>query len=195
MELLEEEFVLSWEQIQKKVQLQSAILRSLEEEELYWFKRSREKWLHEGDSNTEYFHRIANGRRRKKNIVSLKDGDSVIEGTDKLLLHATNFYKDLFGPAQGNLFPVDPSLWHEDELVSDEDNIWLTRPFSENEIKEALFQMEPNKAAGPDSVPVEFFQTCWDVIKYDLMELFDEFYSGKINISRLNYGIITSSKS
>jgi hypothetical protein len=37
----------------------------LDEEELVWFKRSHEAWLLKGDNNTEHFHRIANGRKRK----------------------------------------------------------------------------------------------------------------------------------
>lgn len=41
--------------------------------------------------------------------------------------------------------------------MDDNDNEFLVRPFSEEEIKEALFQMEKNKAAGPDSMPIEFF--------------------------------------
>jgi len=41
--------------MQRKMQLQSEMLKMLEEEELYWFKRSHEKWLHEGDNNTKFF--------------------------------------------------------------------------------------------------------------------------------------------
>ena len=51
--------------------------------------------------------------------------------------------------------------------------------------------MEHNKAAGPDSIPIEFFQTCWEIIKEDIVELFDDFHKGKLDVSRLNYGIIT----
>jgi hypothetical protein len=39
------------------------LLRILEEEELYWHTRSNQNWLLQGDSNTEYFHRYANGKR------------------------------------------------------------------------------------------------------------------------------------
>ena len=92
----------------------------------------------------------------------MSEGNNVIEGTPNLINHATNFYKELFGPAQGNLSPLHTNLWHENEILSDEDNAWLSRPFSEDEIKEALFQMETNKAAGPDKILVEFYQTCWD---------------------------------
>ena len=40
-------------------------------------------------------------------------------------------------------------------------------------------------------MPMEFFQVCWDIIKEDLMEMFEEFFENEMEISRLNYGIIT----
>ena len=53
------------------------------------------------------------------------------------------------------------------------------------------FKWKKNKAAGPDSIPVEFYQSCWDIIKHDIMEIFHEFHQGSMNVSRINYGIIT----
>jgi hypothetical protein len=67
----------------------------------------------------------------------------------------------------------------------------LTQPFSKTEIKEALFQMEKNKAIGPDKIPIEFYQHCWEIIKEDIIEMFGDFYAGRLEASRLNYGIIT----
>jgi hypothetical protein len=55
-----------------------------------------------------FFHRMANGRKRKFTIFSLKNGDTTIMGDAELLAHATDYYKDLFGPAPGNLFNLDP---------------------------------------------------------------------------------------
>lgn len=51
--------------------------------------------------------------------------------------------------------------------------------------------MEKNKAAGPDRIPIEFYQECWNIVKVDIMQMFDDFYNQKIDISRINYGIIT----
>ena len=51
--------------------------------------------------------------------------------------------------------------------------------------------MEKNKAAGPDKIPVEFFQVCWDIIKKDIVELFADFHKGNLDVHRLNYGVIT----
>ena len=50
--------------------------------------------------------------------------------------------------------------------------------------------MEKNKAAGPDKIPVEFFQVCWDIIKEDIVELFADFHKGALDVHRLNYGVI-----
>jgi hypothetical protein len=37
------------------------------------------------------------------------------------------------------------------------ENNLLTSTFTEDEVKEAIFQMEHNKALGPDGFPVEFY--------------------------------------
>lgn len=87
-----------------------------------------------GDQNTAYFHRIANGRKRKNTIHNLKDGDVNIEGTKNLLAHATSYYKELFGPAPGNLFNIDSDLWEAHEILSVQDNDDLTKPFTMEEI-------------------------------------------------------------
>lgn len=47
------------------------------------------------------------------------------------------------------------------------------------------------RSACPDNIPIEFYQTCWDIIKKDLVELFDNFYNGNLDVSRMDYGIIT----
>jgi mannosylglycoprotein endo-beta-mannosidase len=163
----------------------------VEEEELYWLKRSHEKWLHEGDNNTEFFHRVANGRRRKNTILHFVGDDGLVEGDDNLPKHATNYYNELFGQGPGNAFPLTPDLWRENEKVAEDDNERLIESFKEKEIKEALFQMQHNKAAGPDAIPIEFYQKCWETLKMDILELFEEFHRRKLDVSRINYGVMT----
>jgi len=120
--------------------VQKQILEILSEEELYWCKRAHSTWLLEGDNNTKFFHRVANGSKRKHIIMSLMDGDNIIEGDSDLIMHATDYYKNLFGPAPGNAFPLNVGLWENNEKVSETDNVELTKPFSETEVKEPLFQ-------------------------------------------------------
>jgi hypothetical protein len=35
-------------------------------EEIYWQQRGNNRWVLEGDNNSNFFHLYANGRRRKK---------------------------------------------------------------------------------------------------------------------------------
>lgn len=144
-------------------------LSLLEQEEAYWLTRCHEQWLHKGDNNTSYFHKIANGRRRKTTIISLEKDGVVIEGDDNLLKHATEYYATLFGPEDDYNIHIDPNLWGELTQVLDGDNDELCKPFSESKIKDALFQMETNKAAGPDKMPIDFYQACWTVLKNDII--------------------------
>ena len=51
--------------------------------------------------------------------------------------------------------------------------------------------MNPSSAPGPDGLPVIFFQTFWNVIKPEIMAIFEEFFVGSIDLGRLNFGTIS----
>jgi hypothetical protein len=74
--------------------------------------------------------------------------------------------------------------------VSQEENDLIVRPFTCEEIREVVFQMEHNKALGPNGFWAEFYQTCWEIIKDDLMELFQELHNGNLPLYSLNFGMI-----
>jgi DNA-binding protein len=51
--------------------------------------------------------------------------------------------------------------------------------------------MERNKAVGPDGLPIEFYQSYWEIIKEDMVDLFRDFYMGNLDVKRINYGTIS----
>jgi hypothetical protein len=71
LEALAEIRPISSQEIELKSQSNAQIASLLREEELKWYQRSKAQFILEGDSNTHYFHGIANGRHRKKCIHSL----------------------------------------------------------------------------------------------------------------------------
>jgi hypothetical protein len=75
LEELEEANPLFADQVIHRKALQVEFQKILDEEELYWYKRSHETWLLKGDNNTNFFHRVSNGRRRKQTIYALYEGD------------------------------------------------------------------------------------------------------------------------
>jgi hypothetical protein len=92
-------------------------------------------------------------------MFSLKDNDVLIEGTCDLISHATAYYKSLFGPAAGNILDFDANMWKPHEKLSEEDNLAHARPFTLEEVKNALFSMAPNKALVLITSPLSFINT------------------------------------
>src|SRR3954462_7272696 len=114
----------------------------------------------------------------------------MIEGQEQLKAYITSYYKGLFGAPAEDILSMDETRTYDIPQVSNEENTFLNSPFTEEEIKKAVFQMEHNKAPGPDGFPAEFYQHFWDVIKVNLMRLFEFLQVGQLDIFRLNFGNI-----
>jgi hypothetical protein len=61
-----------------RYQLEGKLEEIYNKEEIFWQQRGNEKWLLKGDANTGFFHKCANGRRRKTKICSLDTDQGVI---------------------------------------------------------------------------------------------------------------------
>lgn len=182
--------VLTQQEIELKSQSNAEVARMLREEELKWYQRSKATFILKGDSNTKYFQNVDNGRHRKKHIHSLNQDEGMIEGQEQLKAYITKYYKGLFGPPEDDIISMDESRTDDITQVSNEENTFLKAPFTEEEIKKAVFQMEHNKAPGLDGYPAEFYQHFWDVIKTDLLDLFGCLHAGQLELFRLNFGEI-----
>lgn len=142
----------------RKAELQIKVQNIDTEQEIKWFQRSKEKDILEEDNNTSYFMARANGRRRKTRIFSLQSDEGLIEGDKNLLVHATNFYKSLFGPNETIKISLHVPF---DTVLDNIDKEMLIDNFTLDEIKTAIYQMDHNKTLGPDGFPAEFFQKFW----------------------------------
>jgi hypothetical protein len=72
-----------------------------------------------------------------------------------------------------------------DSLAEDEASS-LELPFLEREVFEVVKGMNRDKAPGPDGFSMAFFQVCWDVIKSDLMRVFQDFHTHSKFVKSLN---------
>jgi hypothetical protein len=84
----------------------------------------------------------------------------------------------------GNLFTSEPCdsevvLDSIQPKVTNDMNEELTKPFTDLEIKTALFQMGPTKAPGPDGFPALFYQTHWSFLKDDICSAVRGFFDGR----------------
>lgn len=80
-----------------KKNLQGELRLTLQQAELMWFQRSREKWLSDGDRNMKYYHLKTVSRRRGNKILMLKDNSgSWIADREQLKELVNDYYKNLF---------------------------------------------------------------------------------------------------
>lgn len=66
-------------------------------EEIIWKQKWKTHWLKKGDSNTKYFHCIANLRRYKNHIPLIKDGETIHQSQPEILNIFTRYYHFLYG--------------------------------------------------------------------------------------------------
>jgi len=62
----------------------------------------------------------------------------------------------------------------------------LELPFEEREVLEVVKGLNRDKAPGPDGFTLAFFQDCWDVIKIDLMGIFQNFHTHSKFVKSIN---------
>jgi mannosylglycoprotein endo-beta-mannosidase len=182
---------LSDQEINLKHYLKESLVSLLREEELKWYERAKVKILLEGDANTRFFHLVANGKHRKQHIFKLENDQGVVVGDDCLKSHITNYYENLFGTPEASGISLMENQILDIPQVTQEENDVLIGPFTEFEVRAAVFQMEHNKAPGPDGFPAEFYQVFWGIIKDDLLRLFSDLHREALDLYSLNFGIIT----
>ncbi|XP_074321466.1 uncharacterized protein LOC141658006 [Silene latifolia] len=149
--------------VQQRRKLVADIAKLRRQEEQYWRQRSRALWLKDGDKNTKFFHTRAGERKKKNFIAKLIDDEGVVRNGDVAVGRVANNYFH-------QLFLTDNPVIEEDVLegvrqrVMDEMNETLRRDYSEDEVIDALNQMHPLKAPGPDGMNGLFYQTYWSTI-------------------------------
>jgi NifB/MoaA-like Fe-S oxidoreductase len=86
----------------------------------------------------------------------LEGNNNVIKDETELKEHITS-YQNLFGPPEENNFTMLESRIEDIPQVLDFENDILTAEFAEAKVKASIFQMEHNKAPGPNGFPAKFY--------------------------------------
>jgi hypothetical protein len=148
----------------KQAQHQHAV--TLVQEESFWRQRAKMHWLKEGDLNTRFFHMSAIARTKVKKIEKLQnEANEVVTRQNDLCEVARKYFEELFKPKGGIQEPVLALIRPK---VLEEDNISLEAPITKEELRNALFQMHPDKSPGPDGFNPTFFQQFWDLCGDDI---------------------------
>ncbi|GJZ34168.1 RNA-directed DNA polymerase, eukaryota, reverse transcriptase zinc-binding domain protein [Tanacetum coccineum] len=120
-------------------------------------QKTKIQWLKEGDKNSAYFHNILKARKNKSIIASIccEDGSRVECElvSDQFVKHFQNFL--------GTTSSVSPLRSMGDIVklkLPKAEALDMIKDVSDKEIKEALFDIDSSKAAGPDGYTSCFFK-------------------------------------
>lgn len=141
-------------------------------EEIDATQKSRIQWLEAGDANTTFFHASTKRRNNKLNIKSLTDNGTTLTTRPKLAGASISFFQKLWSGDQAPSSTISYPL----KKLSVESCEWLKNLISEDEIKQAVFDVDSNKAPGLDKFPASFYQTCWAIIQANLIKVVKYFF-------------------
>ncbi|XP_022036800.1 uncharacterized protein LOC110939553 [Helianthus annuus] len=123
-------------------------------------QRARSKWALDGDENSKFFHALINNRKASNLIHGLNiDG---VWGSKPALIkkQVLSFFQDKFREVALNR----PELECMNiKKISEMDSNFLIEPFSEHEIKEAVFNCGDERAMGPDGMNFRFIKHFWSL--------------------------------
>ena len=149
-------------------------------EEISQRQKSRLLCLKEGEKNMKFFHRLANSHCRNNTIGRLVVDGEEINNQDTIKEKIVEFYKALYSESS-ICRPLLDGM--EFSILEEEMSCKLERCFSEDEVFEAVSNMNGDKAPGLDGFTMSFFQSCWGILKEDVMKVFHYLHAhGNFNI-------------
>jgi hypothetical protein len=137
------------------------------------------RWLKEGDANSKYFHLVLTSRRRG-NAISVIQADGVtLEGVNPIRNAVFSHFAAHFKALNVERPGCDNLNFRQLSLI---ERGVLTKPFSEAEVKAAVWDCDSYKSPGPDGVNVGFYKDFWGDLRGDVMRFISEFHrNGKLS--------------
>nr|GEX50584.1 hypothetical protein [Tanacetum cinerariifolium] len=114
--------------------------------------KAKIKWLKVGDINNAYFHKVLKSKNHKSRINAVRDVND-----------------------------FEPYMPLIKKKLDTDDASFMVNEVCDEEIKEVMFQINGNKAPGPDGVSSLFFKKAWDIVGVNVCSAIKEFFAkGKI---------------
>jgi hypothetical protein len=122
----------------------------------------------------QIFSSCANSNCTFNTIGRLSVNGAVTTDQEEIGEGLVNFYSHLFSNDEVKRPLLDGLAISS---IDDADRAVLDRPFTEEEVMGVVKGMAGDKALGPDGFSMVFFQSCWDIIKNDVMTVIHEFHA------------------
>nr|KAJ0213104.1 hypothetical protein LSAT_V11C400156970 [Lactuca sativa] len=158
-------------------------------EERFLKQKAKIHWLKEGDSNSKFFHRIVKGKAHKSRIEAVMNHQREWLEGKAVYKEFIDYFHDFLGkeePCEEILLP-DSLFSKKLDLV---DAVEMVKIVTNEEIKAALFDIDDDKAPGPDGFSARFFKAMWSIIGEDFCMAVKEFFANGKILKEVNATVI-----
>lgn len=143
------------------------------------WQQSRVRWLSDGDANSKFFHSLMSSRRRHNALCSISVDGVVVEGVQPIRTAVYTHFADHFQAI--NVERPSVANLNFRSLSVSEGGI-LIKPFSVQEIREAVWDCDSDKSPGPDGITFGFIKEFWLDMKDEIVRFVYEFHrNGKLS--------------
>ncbi|KAL2937498.1 LINE-1 reverse transcriptase-like protein [Bienertia sinuspersici] len=145
-------------------------------------QKSKISWLKAGDENTRFFDRSLKIHQYQKRVVGVKDiNENWCEGRTAVAEAFEQYYKMLLGTEAKAIGVVQNEVIQAGQIISAEQAQCLMRPFSMEDVKNALFSIDGGKSPGPDGFNSSFFKLSWPILGNEISAVvLDFFQTGRL---------------
>ncbi|KAJ8450515.1 hypothetical protein Cgig2_002200 [Carnegiea gigantea] len=127
-------------------------------------QQCKAKWITYGDDCTRYFFARAKQRKTTLYIYKLQDEQGrMVQGFPVVATIMQNYYKRLLGEQNTQRRQIDPHLA-------------ICAPFTEKNIKTAIFSIPNTKSPGPYGFSSGFFKTTWHITGGMVIDAIQQFF-------------------
>ncbi|GJR36423.1 RNA-directed DNA polymerase, eukaryota, reverse transcriptase zinc-binding domain protein [Tanacetum coccineum] len=130
---------------------------AMRDKEHLLFQKAKIKWLSVGDKNNAYFHRVLKSRNHRNRVNVIHDDVGRRYEGDQVAAQFVKHFPELLGEV------------------------------SADEIKQDLFQIDDNKAPGPDGFSTHFYKKYWDIIGEDICIAVKECFAIEKMLKEINF--------
>ncbi|XP_057248356.1 uncharacterized protein LOC104890473 [Beta vulgaris subsp. vulgaris] len=165
----------------------------------YWSQRSKDKFVQIGDLPTKFFYNKMRQKQRATYIYLLRIADDQwTEDGPTIVNTILHHFKDAYGPSQVPL----ASAQVQDEAIdlvlrdlnlphlSPSQQQQLIRPFSKDEVHEAMFGIGQGKSPGMDGSTAEFFKHHWVALGNEVFQAVNHFFTTGFILHEWNQTLI-----
>ncbi|XP_026420029.1 uncharacterized protein LOC113316010 [Papaver somniferum] len=140
----------------------------LDEQKKIIQQKSRVQWLKEGAANTKFFHVNLKIRQAQNVIMEFeKHGGGITSNQEEIADILIKHFEEKFTFQEvrfiSDIFKDIPMVVNED------DNILLETTPEAEEIRQTVFELNPDSAPGPDGFDGWFYREVWEIIGEDFI--------------------------